>query len=127
MNDYPTIPLAERMRPTTLDNYIGQEHLVGGESVLRKAIKNGNIPSMIFWGPPGVGKTTLATIISHELNRQFYTLSAINSGVKDIREVIEKVKNQGLLVEAMPSSSSTRFTAFPNHNKTHCWERWKRG
>jgi putative ATPase len=96
MNDYPTIPLAERMRPTTLDNYIGQEHLVGGESVLRKAIKNGNIPSMIFWGPPGVGKTTLATIISHELNRQFYTLSAINSGVKDIREVIEKVKNQGL-------------------------------
>lgn len=96
MNEYSTIPLAERMRPKTLDEYIGQDHLVGKDSVLRKAILSGNIPSMIFWGPPGVGKTTLATIISNELNRPFYTLSAINSGVKDIREVIEKVKNQGL-------------------------------
>jgi putative ATPase len=96
MNEYTSIPLAERMRPKTLDEYIGQDHLVGKDSVLRKAILSGNIPSMIFWGPPGVGKTTLATIISNELNRPFYTLSAINSGVKDIREVIEKVKNQGL-------------------------------
>lgn len=92
----PAIPLAERMRPKTLDEYVGQQHLVGADSVLRRAIKAGNIPSMIFWGPPGVGKTTLATIISEELDRPFYTLSAINSGVKDIREVISKVQNQGL-------------------------------
>lgn len=96
MNEHTSIPLAERMRPKTLDEYIGQDHLVGKDSVLRKAILSGNIPSMIFWGPPGVGKTTLATIISNELKRPFYTLSAINSGVKDIREVIDKVKNQGL-------------------------------
>lgn len=90
------IPLAERLRPVSLDDYMGQDHLVGEGSVLRRAIEAGNIPSMIFWGPPGVGKTTLATIISHQLKRPFYTLSAINSGVKDIREVIAKVKNQGL-------------------------------
>ncbi len=89
-------PLAERMRPISLDHYMGQDHLVGEGAVLRKVIQSGNIPSMIFWGPPGVGKTTLATIISHELSRPFYTLSAINSGVKDIREVIDRVKNQGL-------------------------------
>lgn len=91
-----TTPLAERMRPRTLADYVGQDHLVGEGSVLRKAIAMGTIPSMIFWGPPGVGKTTLATIISETLERPFYTLSAINSGVKDIREVIGKVKNQGL-------------------------------
>lgn len=86
----PTIPLAERMRPKTLDNYIGQQHLVGHNAVLRKAIESGNIPSMLFWGPPGVGKTTLAFIISETLNRPFFSLSAINSGVKEVREVIEK-------------------------------------
>jgi len=91
-----TTPLAERLRPRTLDDYIGQDHLVGENSVLRRAITSGTIPSMIFWGPPGVGKTTLATIITNTLNRPFYQLSAINSGVKDIREVIDKVKNQGL-------------------------------
>ncbi len=88
------IPLAERLRPKTLDNFIGQEHLVGKNAILRKAIESGNIPSMIFWGPPGVGKTTLAKIISNVLDRAFYILSAVNSGVKDIREVIEKAKNQ---------------------------------
>lgn len=85
-------PLAERMRPRSLDNYIGQKHLVGPNAVLRNAISNKNIPSMIFWGPPGVGKTTLAFIISNSLNRPFFSLSAINSGVKDIREVIDKAQ-----------------------------------
>ena len=89
-------PLAERMRPTSLDQYLGQEHLVGSNAVLRKSIDSGTIPSMIFWGPPGVGKTTLAFIISKTLKRPFYSLSAINSGVKDIRDVIDKVQGQGM-------------------------------
>lgn len=84
------IPLAERMRPKSLDEYAGQTHLIGKDAVLRKAIESGNLPSMIFWGPPGVGKTTLAYIISKQLSRPFFSLSAINSGVKDIRDVIEK-------------------------------------
>jgi len=83
-------PLAERMRPQNLDQYVGQQHIVGPEAVLRKAIQSGQLPSMIFWGPPGVGKTTLAYIISRALDRPFFSLSAINSGVKDIREVIDK-------------------------------------
>lgn len=85
-------PLAERLRPVNLDQYIGQEHLVGEGAILRKAIESGRIPSMIFWGPPGVGKTTLAFIISKYLKRSFFVLSAINSGVKDVREVIERSK-----------------------------------
>jgi len=96
MNNLP--PLAERMRPKTLDDYVGQKHLVGKGAVLRKAIESGVLPSMIFWGPPGVGKTTLAYIISQTLYRPFFALSAINSGVKDVREVIEKaalLKEQG--------------------------------
>ncbi len=83
-------PLAERMRPKSLDDYVGQKHLVGPGAVLRKAIESGALPSMLFWGPPGVGKTTLAYIISQSLSRPFFALSAINSGVKDVREVIEK-------------------------------------
>ncbi|MBK0382203.1 replication-associated recombination protein A [Pedobacter sp. SD-b] len=83
-------PLAERMRPKSLAQYTGQQHLVGEGAVLRKAIENGHIPSMIFWGPPGVGKTTLAFIISQNLDRPFFSLSAINSGVKEVREMIEK-------------------------------------
>jgi putative ATPase len=83
-------PLAERMRPEFLDDYVGQNHLVGKDAILRLAIENGNLPSLILWGPPGVGKTTLAFIISRQLKRPFFSLSAINSGVKDIREVIEK-------------------------------------
>ncbi len=90
----PNIPLAERLRPQSLDKYIGQKHLVGKGAVLRKIIEAGNIPSMILWGPPGVGKTTLAKIISNTLNRPFYVLSAVSSGVKDVRNVIEKAKNQ---------------------------------
>ncbi|NCB09686.1 MAG: AAA family ATPase, partial [Bacteroidia bacterium] len=87
-------PLAERLRPKTLDDYIGQEHLVGKNAVLRKMIESGNLSSLILWGPPGVGKTTLARIIANTLDRPFYTLSAINSGVKDIREVIDKAQKQ---------------------------------
>lgn len=86
-------PLAERMRPRNLDEYIGQKHLVGEGAILRKMIESGNISSFILWGPPGVGKTTLAKIIAHTLDRPFYTLSAVTSGVKDVREVIEKAKS----------------------------------
>jgi len=86
-------PLAERMRPKTLDDYIGQKHLVGQGAVLRKMIDGGRVPSFILWGPPGVGKTTLAQIISNKLEAPFYTLSAISSGVKDVRDVIDKAKN----------------------------------
>ena len=87
-------PLAERLRPQSLENYFGQQHLIGTGSVLKKVIESNLIPSMILWGPPGVGKTTLAKIMANKLSRQFYTLSAINSGVKDVREVIEKAKSQ---------------------------------
>lgn len=87
-------PLAERMRPNQLSDYVGQQHLVGESSVLRQAIETGQIPSFILWGPPGVGKTTLANIVAQQLKRPFYTLSAINSGVKDIRETIQKAKSQ---------------------------------
>ena len=87
-------PLAEILRPTTLDGYIGQQHLVGKGAVLRTLIDSGRVPSMILWGPPGIGKTTLASIISNTLRRPFYTLSAINSGVKEVREVIEKAKSE---------------------------------
>ncbi len=89
------LPLAERLRPKTLDQYIGQKHLVGEGAVLRQMIENGNLSSFILWGPPGVGKTTLAKIIAHTLNRPFYTLSAVTSGVKEVREVIEKAKKNG--------------------------------
>ena len=89
-------PLAERLRPHGLDDYIGQRHLVGDNGVFRKFIASGSVPSFILWGPPGVGKTTLAKIVATALDRPFYTLSAVTSGVKDVREVIEKAKNQHL-------------------------------
>ena len=99
------LPLAERMRPKTLNDYIGQTHLVGEGAILRQMIESGNIASFILWGPPGVGKTTLARIIAHQLQRPFYTLSAVTSGVKEVRDVIDKAKrnasiNSGLFAPA---------------------------
>src|SRR6185436_18783721 len=88
-------PLAERMRPTKLEELVGQEHLTGDNGVIRKAIQTGNVPSMILWGPPGVGKTTIANIIANEVKRPFHTLSAVNAGVKDVREVIDRAKRSG--------------------------------
>jgi putative ATPase len=111
MNNLP--PLAERMRPATLDDYVGQKHLVGPGAVLRKAIESGALPSMLFWGPPGVGKTTLAYIISQSLYRPFFSLSAINSGVKDVREVIEKasqLKEQGEILPILFIDEIHRFS-----------------
>jgi len=96
------VPLAERMRPTSLDSYIGQKHIVGEGAILRNAIESNLLPSIILWGPPGVGKTTLANIIAHQLKRPFYALSAINSGVKDIRDVIDKAKGSNLFSQSNP-------------------------
>lgn len=97
-----SIPLAERMRPTTLEQYIGQAHLVGPEGVLRKLVASRNLSSFILWGPPGVGKTTLAQIMARSLERKFFTLSAINAGVKEVREVLEKAKSSRFFDSAPP-------------------------
>ncbi len=96
---FHSTPLAERMRPKLLDQYIGQEHLLNADASLRRAMDGGMIPSMILWGPPGVGKTTLAYLIAKHLNRPFQSLSAISSGVKDVREVIQRVENAGMFQE----------------------------
>ncbi|MFN8142997.1 MAG: replication-associated recombination protein A [Bacteroidia bacterium] len=98
------IPIAERMRPMDLDHYIGQEHLVGENAALRRSILANSIPSIILWGPPGVGKTTLAGIIARQLKRPFYVLSAVSSGVKDVREVIEKAARYATEIKEVPGS-----------------------
>jgi len=95
-------PLAERIRPKDLEQYIGQQHIIGEGSALRNAIKQNLLPSLILWGPPGVGKTSLALIIANELKRPFYSLSAINSGVKDIREIIEKAGENNIFSQNKP-------------------------
>ena len=93
-------PLAERLRPQTIDEYIGQQHLVGPRGVLRKFLETGNVPSFILWGPPGVGKTTLAKLVANHLRRPFYTRSAVTSGVKDVREVIESARKQSQIQQS---------------------------
>lgn len=108
------LPLAERLRPKTLNEYIGQKHLVGEGAVLRQMIESGNLSSFILWGPPGVGKTTLARIIAHELQRPFYTLSAVTSGVKEVRDVIDKAKrtavmNSGIFASQVDQRSPILF------------------
>lgn len=95
-------PLAERLRPTSLDEYIGQKHLVGEGAVLRRMIESGKVSSFILWGPPGVGKTTLASIIAHQLQTPFYTLSAVTSGVKDVRDIVEKAKQNSFFNNSSP-------------------------
>ena len=102
------LPLAERMRPKTLDEYIGQKHLVGEGAILRQMIESGNIASFILWGPPGVGKTTLARIIAHQLQRPFYTLSAVTSGVKEVRDVIDKAKRNASLNSGLFAPADSR-------------------
>ena len=98
----PNQPLAERLRPKGLEEFSGQEHLVGKNAVLRKVIESGNLPSFVLWGPPGVGKTTLAGIIANTLKRPFFSLSAVHSGVKDVRETIEKAKKQQFFNQPNP-------------------------
>ena len=102
------LPLAERLRPKTLDEYIGQKHLVGEGAILRQMIESGNIASFILWGPPGVGKTTLARIIAHQLQRPFYTLSAVTSGVKEVREVIDKAKRTSVMNSGLFAPADSR-------------------
>src|SRR6187455_1134979 len=91
-------PLAERMRPSRLDDLVGQEHLVGENGIIRKAILSGNVPSMILWGPPGVGKTTIANIIANEVKRPFRMLSAVSAGVKDVRDVIDQARHASRMI-----------------------------
>ena len=102
------LPLAERLRPKNLDEYIGQKHLVGQGAILRQMIESGNIASFIMWGPPGVGKTTLARIIAHQLQRPFYTLSAVTSGVKEVRDVIDKAKRNASLNSGLFAPTDSR-------------------
>ena len=119
-------PLAERMRPKSLEDYIGQQHLVGPGKVLRKMIDSGVVSSFILWGPPGVGKTTLAMIIAEQLKRPFYVLSAVSSGVKDVREVIRKPRDNVSLIHRIPSCLSMKFIDFRRPSRILCWQPWRK-
>lgn len=120
-------PLAERLRPKSLDEYIGQKHLVGEGCILRKMIESGHISSFILWGPPGVGKTTLAKIIASQVQAPFYTLSAVHSGVKDVRDVLTLCKRDAssMFSQHRPILSSTKSTASTSRNRTRCLPPWK--
>ena len=107
------LPLAERLRPRTLNDYIGQKHLVGQDAVIRQMIEQHNLRSFILWGPPGVGKTTLAKIIAHELECPFYTLSAVTSGVKEVREVIDKAKRDAAIHGGLFADKDTQRGVSP--------------
>ena len=121
------LPLAERMRPKRLCEYIGQKHLVGEGAVIRVMIETGNLSSFILWGPPGVGKTTLARIIARELDRPFYTLSAVSSGVKEVRDVIDKAKKSNALMRDSFFSANNQESSViiykVCYNKKRCAEK----
>ena len=115
------------MRPTSLDDYVGQAHLVGKGCILRNMIDSGSLSSFILWGPPGVGKTTLARIIAGNLGREFHTLSAVSAGVGDVRKVIESAGKASLFNAGGAPSLSTRFTASTRRSRMPCWVPWRRG
>ena len=116
-----SIPLAERLRPRTLDEYIGQAHLVGQNGVFRKFLETGNVPSFILWGPPGVGKTTLAKIVATTLKRPFYTLSAVTSGGKEVRNCATFSPKPAIAGASARFFSSTKSTASTSRSRTRCW------
>ena len=113
-------PLAERLRPQTLDDYIGQSHLVGEGAVMRRMIESGRISSFILWGPPGVGKTTLANIVAKKVGAPFFTLSAVTSGVKDVREVIERAGSSRFLADLLRFFLLMKSIGFPNLSRILC-------
>jgi putative ATPase len=117
------IPLAEKLRPKTLDEVLGQEHLTGKNGTIRKMLENDTLNSLIFWGPPGTGKTTLAEIISENSGRKFFKLSAVSSGVKDVREVIEDAKKQNLFRVNLLFYLLMKFIGLINLNKILCFTR----
>ena len=120
-------PLAERMRPKKLTDYVGQDHLIGEKGALSLMIETGNIPSLLFWGPPGTGKTTLATLIAKAHERPFYSLSAIHSGVKEVREVIEQAKQSGgLFTKKGLCYLLMKYIGSVNRSKILCWVRWRK-
>lgn len=120
-------PLAERLRPKSLDEYIGQKHLVGEGCILRKMIESGHISSFILWGPPGVGKTTLAKIIASQVQAPFYTLSAVHSGVKDVRDVLTLCKRDAssMFSQHRPILFIDEIHRFNKSHRTRCLPPWK--